>query len=42
MSGVSPDGLEVLAIVDVATRWDIGLEDAETFLQDAGFIDSQS
>lgn len=38
MSGVSPDGLEVLAIVDVASRWDLSLQEAERSLRAVGFI----
>lgn len=38
MNETSPDGLEVLAIVDVASRWNLSLQDAEDFLKEVGFI----
>jgi|GEM_PF-5079792 len=38
MNGVSPDGNEVLAIVDVASRWNLDLQDAESFLKEVGYL----
>lgn len=35
---VSPDGVKVLAIVDVANPWNVSLQDAETFLETSGLI----